>query len=437
MQVGIFKLISNNRYVSIRLLAVILCVLIVVLHKQLPDKKLTLWPSDNTYPSLFGPDFDAATQTGKGALYWVDKDAQKWRCYNPPNAPYSCGYSLALTPDLGRGLDLTGFNKFTIKLNHTGDAPHVRLALRNFNPKYDKGDRTLSAKFMSVLIQAKDLTHPVTVNMSEFTVAEWWMKEFDIPREWAAPEFDEILALSFDYISEGDNTLEIESIELSGAWMTSERLYLTILGFWLVVIIWESSNKFIELYRRYVHIQKQSEQLVKDYQELQKTAEKYETLSTTDVLTGVLNRAGIDDFLQKLFNSSYEKSHLGLILFDLDHFKRINDKRGHDAGDRVLVKFAKIVKSATRESDLFGRWGGEEFLLVCPLSSPAHIQELAEKLRSTVAKSLFEPDNPLRLTVSIGATLANHDEQFDSAFKRLDNALYESKNNGRNRVTFV
>ncbi len=418
-------------------MAVFACVLIVVLHKQLPEKTLTLVPSEQTYAGLFGPGFDAATQTGQGNLYWIDQGAQKWYCNNPPDYPYSCGYSLSFFPNLAKGIDLTGYRKLILNLKHTGDASHMRVALRNFNSKYDTGDRSLSSKFMSVLIQNEHLSKPITINLSEFTVAEWWMKEFDIPRELSKPEFNDVLSLSLDYLAPGVNTLEVNSVKVVGTWITSEQLYLSILAFWLIVIIWESISKFVELYQRYMRIQRHTEQLVEDYKQLEKDKEKYETLSTTDILTGALNRAGIHDFLQKLFDSDYEKSHLGLVLFDLDYFKRINDTRGHDVGDRVLVELSKIIRTATRASDLFGRWGGEEFILICPKSSLSDLKVLSEKLRSMVESHSFEPQRPLKVTVSIGATLARRDEPFEQAFKRLDNALYESKNKGRNCTTCI
>lgn len=141
--------------------------------------------------------------------------------------------------------------------------------------------------------------------------------------------------------------------------------------------------------------------------------------------------------MHKLFDSDYEKSHLGLILFDIDHFKLINDTRGHDCGDRVLVELAQLVQQATRSSDLFGRWGGEEFILLCPLSSASQLRDIAEKLRLLVAHHTFEPEHPLAVTVSMGATLAKSDEPFDTAFKRLDKALYAAKETGRNKAVFV
>jgi len=119
---------------------------------------------------------------------------------------------------------------------------------------------------------------------------------------------------------------------------------------------------------------------------------------------------------------------------DLDHFKAVNDQRGHDAGDRVLQKVAELLLRNTRSSGKVGRWGGEEFVLICPATAPQDAVELADRLRGIIAATTFEPDDPLVVTASFGVATLHPGERFADAFKRADTALYRAKSMGRNQV---
>lgn len=267
MKVSIPKLIRGNRYSALRILAVILTIVLVIVHRQIPDKKMVLVPSNDTYHGLYGPELSS----GEASFKWVDEQANIWRCNKQPQADYSCGYSLSLSGGQATGRDLTEYKYFLLKLRYTGEAKHIRLSMRHYNPAYVTGNREQTSKFMSMLIQTADLDGEVAVQLSEFTVAEWWMQQFDIPREFSAPEFDNVISLSFDYVSPGDHLMEVESIQLVGSWLSTELLYQLILAFWLLVILWESISKFIQLYRRYEQAQVRTEPLVKDYRQLEET----------------------------------------------------------------------------------------------------------------------------------------------------------------------
>jgi len=142
----------------------------------------------------------------------------------------------------------------------------------------------------------------------------------------------------------------------------------------------------------------------------------------TDKLTKILNRQGCENKIKNL--KSYS-----LLLFDIDFFKKVNDTYGHDIGDMILQQFAKIIKNNIRESDIFCRWGGEEFILILPNQN--HPDEVAEKLRKIVEKAKFPKD--LKITVSIG--ISRYIDDFDKMYKQADEKLYISKKEGRNRVT--
>ena len=123
------------------------------------------------------------------------------------------------------------------------------------------------------------------------------------------------------------------------------------------------------------------------------------------------------------------------MIFDIDHFKRINDKYGHAAGDTVLRELVTVVNANIRSGDHFARWGGEEFILLCSSTSLESACTLAEKIRSAVSGHLFDiKASPLSVTLSIGVTNCKAHDDFESTLKRADAALYGAKNYGRNLV---
>lgn len=119
-------------------------------------------------------------------------------------------------------------------------------------------------------------------------------------------------------------------------------------------------------------------------------------------------------------------------MFDIDHFKKVNDTYGHDVGDYVLESISKIIKTSVRETDIFARWGGEEFLILCAEINIENTEILAEKLRESIGTYNFE--NVGNITASFGVTIYDEKDDRDTFLKRVDEALYEAKENGRNRV---
>lgn len=179
------------------------------------------------------------------------------------------------------------------------------------------------------------------------------------------------------------------------------------------------------------------EKNVKDRtRELSIALEMMKKLSITDKLTGLYNRCKLDEVLEselKLLNRYNEE--FGLIIIDIDLFKSINDNYGHIRGDKVLVEFANLLKSNVRETDYVGRWGGEEFLVVCPKSNLEGTKALSEHLRLKIENFKFSEIETL--TASFGATVFKNEDTFESIVNRSDKALYKAKKNGRNSVAVV
>ncbi len=156
-------------------------------------------------------------------------------------------------------------------------------------------------------------------------------------------------------------------------------------------------------------------------------------LSETDKLTGLYNRVKLDDTLEhELWRAKTTATTFAVIMIDVDHFKRINDCFGHLAGDVVLIALAKLFKAMTRSTDLVGRWGGEEFLVILPNADEVKAIELAEKIRSGVSENCFPEQQ--RITISLGVSVFSGDATVDSIIYRADQALYQAKKNGKNQV---
>jgi len=162
-------------------------------------------------------------------------------------------------------------------------------------------------------------------------------------------------------------------------------------------------------------------------------ARQLQTLSHTDFLTGLYNRHKLDAVLANAIVESRERERpFGIILLDVDHFKQVNDKYGHQAGDALLKEMATLLKGNIRDADVVGRWGGEEFLVISPDNHEQGTLSLAEKLRSVVASHAFPVVNAK--TISLGASNFRDGDTTESLIERCDEALYRAKHHGRNRV---
>jgi diguanylate cyclase (GGDEF)-like protein len=165
---------------------------------------------------------------------------------------------------------------------------------------------------------------------------------------------------------------------------------------------------------------------------------RLEELATLDGLTGLLNKRALSELSgQKLKSATRFKKPLSLMVCDIDHFKKVNDTYGHDVGDLVIKGFAEVLRRVKRDTDLVGRFGGEEFVVVCEETDDRGAAQLAERIRSELEATTFHSEQgQIRVTCSIGvAPFPAAGQAWDGLFKSADEALYVSKRTGRNRVT--
>lgn len=164
---------------------------------------------------------------------------------------------------------------------------------------------------------------------------------------------------------------------------------------------------------------------------------RIETLSRVDSLTEVYNRRYISDFLTSLYKS--KNSEYCVILLDLDFFKMINDSYGHDAGDEVLRRIAKILKSSMRYHDVVGRFGGEEFILILPNQSLQLAVDIADRCRKAIYnESILLPNGEeIHVSASFGVAISKKCKTMHEVIREADQALYRAKSLGRNQVCFL
>ena len=162
-----------------------------------------------------------------------------------------------------------------------------------------------------------------------------------------------------------------------------------------------------------------------------------ERMALLDQLTQLANRAYLEEELAKRLEDYEDKQvPFGLLFMDIDFFKKFNDTYGHDVGDEVLKFVANTLTTNARPFDVYGRWGGEEFLGVIRNIEASDLEEIGNRMRTNIGASyLLSGDERLSVNISVGATVIKPGDTVDDLVKRADTLLYQSKENGRNRVT--
>ncbi len=202
-----------------------------------------------------------------------------------------------------------------------------------------------------------------------------------------------------------------------------------------VLIKKDTQNRYFKPHAKKISVENETLYLIifnditKHYEKIQQLKEE----AARDTLTKLFNRGKFNDVLaQSIVLSQTTLSPLSIIFLDIDHFKTVNDTLGHNVGDEVLVEIAKIISSTVREGDFVARWGGEEFIITLQSTNKAQATTLAEKIRKKVEGHTFKSAG--KQAISLGVTEYIHNESRESLTDRVDKALYDAKQSGRNRV---
>jgi diguanylate cyclase (GGDEF)-like protein len=342
-----------------------------------------------------------------------------------------------LIGDATKGVDLSQYDTIAFNIRYSGSSRQiVKLQLINFEPDISTVGDWYSQRYNEVVFDLPPGQPTFTIPFNVLRTAEWWQGPRQVPLSKSYTRFDNVTAVE---VSTGNLpagtvvTVELRSIQFHGKWISQAKLLMYLVSAWIGCGILGLSLSLRQSRSNLLASNLRLEQLATINKALELEARELAGQAHTDPLTGALNRQGLRAALmQRLETPAHYGKDLAVIFMDLDHFKQVNDRHGHDTGDEVLIRFAAVIRREVRAGDKLVRWGGEEFLLVCAETNREQAARLAEKLRT--AMTAQDWPHGLQITCSFGATALNPEEDIGKAIARADTALYAAKSSGRNRV---
>lgn len=417
-------------------LLILVSVVLVLWHRVGMDRWYIIEPSVHTElharaDSLEGGNSIATLQrTDSSALLHFELNLE----YPYPFA----GLQFFLGDGQTQGVDLSQYDSLFFYIRAVNQNT-LRIYLRGWDSAFSKLEDPVSLKFNELEYAPKKEGYPARFVPSELRVASWWVAQRVIDPHKARVDLSNIPLIEIQTGTDaplGKGSIEVMKIAFKGKLISAESLYLAILTVWVGAFLgW--------LLFRTVHLSQTIRKNLKRQAELEGVnsvlkiqSEGFEKMAKEDPLTGCLNRFGFRNILHEATTRiKNSRKPLSLILFDIDHFKHINDTYGHSTGDMALVNIATVVRARVRHSDHLVRWGGEEFIILCPETTLNNAERLADNLRRQLEDCALIPQ--ATITCSFGVTSMRPNEEVESAFDRVDKALYQSKATGRNKVTVI
>jgi diguanylate cyclase (GGDEF)-like protein len=422
------RLFANARFEAILLGLVMLTVAAIAFQDQILERTTRYTPAvvGSYYRHSFADRDNGGSSTVReiGPFHW---DCQLRGGYAYPY----CGYELYFDPKRGmRGLDLTNLRSIELAMVYRGTAPSFRVHLKNFDPHYSRIGDTDSPKFMRVeFATAPGKLQHVTFQVADFGVADWWLRKSNVPPQWSHPQFDNITSINFETGSEakpGHHEFELRELVVRRMLISETHWLQGILGVWVALIGLYLAFRFTTM-RREVERRRALHAMALHQ------AEEAEAAARHDPLTKILNRRGVLDRYAEITTGT--PVPLGIIMIDIDRFKQINDSFGHNYGDEVLCSVAALIRRNARSGDTVGRWGGEEFLVLCPGLEAEGTMLVAECIRTRIEH--FHFGDCERVTASFGVhwcPAAAPGIELSGLVALADLALYTAKEQGRNRA---
>ncbi|GGY00133.1 diguanylate cyclase [Massilia dura] len=344
----------------------------------------------------------------------------------------ACKYQFVIS-DTQAGIDLSEFDAVTFDVAYRGPGRHaLRLMVLNFEPGTSTLDNPMSQKINELEFEVPH-DGAIRVPLNVLHTATWWIDYMKVPLEATDMRIDNVTRIELltgAASAGGDHVIELRSLRLHGKWITSGELYMGLMAAWIVCAVSWPLLASLRLHRELDHSSRRLALLGEINAALQLETRELAEQANTDPLTGALNRQGLR---AALMNSPALLARPMAVLFaDIDHFKRINDRHGHDVGDAVLRDFAAAIHGGIRANDRLVRWGGEEFLIVCPATGAEQGRQLAEKLRAALRQCAWPAG--LNVTASFGIAARGENEDIGAVIKRADGVLYAAKAAGRDCV---
>lgn len=383
--------------------------------------------------------YDDSNEGGISHSEILDAEKMHWLCDLQPGHRWPfCGFEIIFDEQRLQGLDLRRYERIKLRLNYEGPTDTLRFYLRNSDPRYTVPGINDTTKYNQVAFDSDSVREHGTVEFEilDFSVANWWVQRLRLPPELTRPQFDNVVTLEvqtgIDY-SPGEHRFHLEYIELTGQRLTTEHWYQLIVALWLCAALSLLAFRIFSLQSTLKVTSEREKELSEINALLDTRSRDLEEKARTDALTGAFNRQGLEEAMKLgLADWRQQQKPLSIVMLDLDHFKAINDTFGHTQGDRVLSEVSALIKQCIRHTDVFARWGGEEFILLCRNTRLTEAQHIAEKLRERIHRQKIGPEN--NLSASFGVATIRPGESLDQIFNRVDQAMYQAKHKGRNRV---
>lgn len=387
-------------------------------------KQLQLIPHSASVIDVFA---DTSEPTGTSEARWIDQTKNQFSCVIAYGVAYPyCGVSIKYKDphknwngqldffNLSH-IDLSAYETLELDILYEGEATSLNFFMRISEELPKSFDDYVNKMY----VQAPFAPHetPTRINLSELKVAAWWIDRHNSPFADRRIDLHHIIEIGIGLNSlpePGEHRITVNSIAASRPIFSHRTLWLLLavsLALKSLLIVIHIKSKHSLYYR-------EENRILRDH-------------ALTDPLTQCLNRRGVSQKADEIFPVNAGQS-IFLAVFDVDHFKQINDNFGHQAGDQILQEIAKLFTAKTRANDVFGRWGGEEFILLTPTDTEGVerlIQRMIASLTYIHADALPET---YEVTVSAGVTRVLPDDTFADAFTRADAAMYQVKMSGRN-----
>jgi len=403
----------------------ILSMLAVPGYDLLPARTLQLIPGSNSI-TLF------KDNSGKTSADWIDRDSFSFQCtYTNNAATQYCGLDVNLGEDRSNGIDLSQYQTIHLQMSYTGEAKVLRLYVRHAMRDTPVKTENTVYKYNNVLLPVNDVSKELEIKLSQLFVAEWWLRTARLPWKYSYPDVSNATNIGIDPPTPtafGNHNFTISKLNLTGDYISRENWYLCIMGIWFIYLIIQVISRFVVL-RQQVIINRNNFMYAQNRaKHFEKESIHHKEMSLIDPLTKIYNRRGITHACENQLNLTNHPSCA--VMLDIDFFKKINDNFGHDVGDHILRKIGKILHESSRITDLVGRWGGEEFLILCSNTSIDQALRLTEHLRKEITAHCNIPDGT-PVTASFGiAEIVQGD--IETAVHQADVALYSAKEEGRN-----
>jgi len=403
-----------------------------VIYDTQMEKALVITPTANFHAIAINDSSDGGSSHADLAI-----TDSSWRLHYiiQSGAPYPYATLSLIAPAKLGILDLSVYDSIEISIRNLG-APttsRVRVQLRNVNPAYTDPNRLVTMKYNELQYSPATTPYPAHFLWADFRVPPWWLDMVNVPYELARTEVSRIAQIDIttpENLAVGDSgTLELSRIVFRGKQVSPTTFYQGLLGLWVLFALGILAHRAWTYSRSFQVQQKREKELLAVNDALSIKSREMETMAKKDPLTGLMNRNGLrDQLVGALDRTTNAHEPLSVIMTDIDHFKKVNDTLGHARGDEILRAVAQNLLRNTRMHDAVARWGGEEFLILCPATRLETAAMVAEKLRRVIEAL---PEN---VTCSFGvAEWRGHDTIAD-LIHRADMALYSAKDQGRNQV---